>query len=56
MQALLPSKAEREAALAEPAGWIGMITLARQAAVTIAGKRGLVLRQPLALPTFVPSP
>jgi hypothetical protein len=56
MQTLLPGKAEREGALADPAGWIRMMTLARQAAATVAGSRGLIVQPPPPLPPFVPAP
>jgi hypothetical protein len=56
MQPLLPDKAVREAALADPAGWARQIELARAAASTIAGRRGLTVRQPPPMPAFVPAP
>lgn len=56
MQPLLPGKAERDQVLADPKGWVDMITLARQVAAQVASKRGLALRQPPTVPTFVPTP
>lgn len=56
MQPLLPDRAERDAALGDPSGWDRMITMARQAAVTVARKRGLTVRQLPPLPEFVRAP
>ena len=56
MQLLLPGKSEREAALADPAGWQHQLTMARQAAATVATQRGLAVLPPVALPVFVPAP
>lgn len=56
MQALLPPKAEREAALADPARWGEMIRQARAAAAQVAAGRGIVTRSPPTVPAFVPTP
>jgi hypothetical protein len=56
MQALLPPKAEREVALADPLLWGDMILKARVAAAQVAVGRGLATRLPPALPAFVPTP
>lgn len=56
MQALLPSKAEREAALADPLRWGDMIRTARAAALAIAAGRGMATREPPPIPPFVPTP
>ena len=56
MQPLLPAKASRDAALGEPAGWNALIAQARQAAATVAARRGLDVRPPPPLPAFVPRP
>ncbi len=44
MQAMLPSKAEREIAMADPSRWADMIRLARAAAAAVASMKGISLR------------
>ncbi len=56
MQPLLPDKAECERALADPSGWDSMVTRARQAVGTVAGRRGLTVQCAPPLPAFVPAP
>lgn len=56
MQAFLPPKAEREAALADPARWADQIRLARAAAAAVAAGRGLVRHEVPDLPAYVPPP
>ncbi len=56
MQALLPPKVDREAALADPVRWPDMIRLARSAATAAAAAKGLATREPPAIPAFVPAP
>lgn len=56
MQPLLPDKATREAALADPSGWSRMIAEARGAAATVASRRGLDVRPAPPIPAFVPTP
>ena len=56
MQPLLPDKAEREAALADPAGWSQIIAMARRAAATVAQARGLATRSPPPIADFIQQP
>ena len=56
MQSLLPAKAEREAALADPTRWADQIRLARAAATAVAVARGLATRTPPPIPDFVQEP
>ena len=56
MQALLPPKAEREAALADPMRWADMIRLARAAAAAVAAGRGIATREATPVPAFVAAP
>jgi hypothetical protein len=56
MQPLLPDKAERERALADPAGWPQIIARARRAAASVALARGLAIRLPPPISEFVPRP
>lgn len=56
MQDLLPSKAVREEALADPARWWATIRLARSAAATVATARGIFTREPPPIMEFQPTP
>ena len=56
MQNLLPSKSEREEALADPVRWSDMIRLARAAATAVAAKRSIATRTPPNIPVFTPKP
>lgn len=56
MQELLPSKADREVALADRVRWADMIRLARAAACAIAVGKGLAIQTPPPIPEFVPGP
>lgn len=56
MQALLPAKAEREAAMADAARWPDQIRLARAAAAAVAARAGIATREPPAIPAFVAAP
>jgi hypothetical protein len=56
MQALLPPKAERELALADPLRWGEMILMARMAAAQLAADRGLVAVPPPAIPAYIRPP
>ncbi len=53
MQTLLPARAEREAAMADPVRWPDMIRLARAAATAVAAAHGLVTHPAPPLPAFV---
>jgi hypothetical protein len=56
MQSLLPTKDERESALADAARWPDMIRLARAAAAAVAAARGIPTREPPPIPEFQPTP
>ena len=56
MQAMLPPKADREAALADSQRWGDMIRQARMAAAEVAAMRGIATQAPPAIPKFVPTP
>ena len=56
MQSLLPPKAERESALADPNRWGDMIQRARTAAASVAASKGIVMQPQQVIPTFVPAP
>ncbi len=55
MQTMLPPKAEREAALADPVRWADLIRLARASAAAVAAMRGIAVRAPPSIPAFTPS-
>jgi hypothetical protein len=56
MQPLLPSKSERDHAMADPQKWSELITLARSVATTIAKNQGLTVHAPPAIPLYVAPP
>ncbi len=56
MQARLPSKTEREAALADADRWFDIISLARNVAVSVAREHGIAVHSPPPVPAFVPEP
>ena len=56
MQPLLPDTAERETALANPAGWSQIIAMARRVAATVAQARGLTTHLPPPIADFIQQP
>jgi hypothetical protein len=56
MQAFLPPKAEREAAMADPQRWADQIRLARAAAVAVGAAMGFTAQTPEAVAEFIPLP
>jgi hypothetical protein len=56
MQVLLPPKAEREAALADPVRWRDMINLARIAATAVATAQGMRVQTAPPIPAYRPPP
>ena len=56
MQMLLPAKAEREAAMADPVRWPDMIRLARAAATAVAAANGLATHAAPPIHPFVAAP